>query len=110
MADDIDLPRSPTHHNIHHEHHQHQHEHEHEIGPAVALDNINTSRESLRNNANLGESSSGQVGTGHERGFVQPASYLRRRGLSHPMAPAQPERAVDAEEQMGLVSCSRSIW
>lgn len=41
---------------------------------------------------------------GHEGAFVQPASYLRRRGLSHPMAPAQPERAIDRAEQMGLVS------
>lgn len=103
MADDNDHPRSPTHHN-------HEHQHEHEISAAAALDNVNTSRESLHNNANLGESSSGRVGTGHERGFVQPASYLRRRGLSHPMAPSQPERAVDAEEQMGLVSGSCSIW
>ncbi|KAK1140714.1 AMP-activated serine/threonine-protein kinase regulatory subunit [Aspergillus melleus] len=38
---------------------------------------------------------------GHE-GFVQPSSYLRPRGLSHPMAPAQPERAIDREERQGL--------
>jgi len=103
MANDNDQPRSPT-------HHDHEHQHEHEISATAALDNVNTSREFLHNNANLGESSSGRVGTGHERGFVQPASYLRRRGLSHPMAPSQPERAVDAEEQMGLVSCSCSIY
>ncbi|KAH8427234.1 AMP-activated serine/threonine-protein kinase regulatory subunit [Aspergillus melleus] len=42
---------------------------------------------------------------GHE-GFVQPSSYLRPRGLSHPMAPAQPERAIDREERQGLVSLS----
>jgi hypothetical protein len=41
---------------------------------------------------------------GHEGAFVQPASYLRPRGFSYPMAPVQPERAVDQEEQMGLVS------
>lgn len=104
MAGDNDYPRSPTHHS-----HEHDHEHrqrQHEISAAVALDDVNTSRESLHKNANLGDSSSGRVGTGHERGFVQPASYLRRRGLSHPMAPSQPERAVDVEEQMGLVSRS----
>jgi 5'-AMP-activated protein kinase, regulatory gamma subunit len=109
MADDNDHPRSPTHHD-HNHNHNHQHQHQHEISAAVALDNVNTSRESLHNNANLGESNSGRAGTGHERGFVQPASYLRRRGLSHPMAPSQPERAVDAEEQMGLVSCSCRVW
>ncbi|KUL91176.1 hypothetical protein ZTR_00656 [Talaromyces verruculosus] len=103
MADDKDHPRSPTHHDHNHNHnHQHQHQHQHEVSAAVALDNVNASRGSLHNNANLGESNSGRAGTGHERGFVQPASYLRRRGLSHPMAPSQPERAVDAEEQMGL--------
>lgn len=105
MADDNDHPRSPTHHD-HNHNHNHQHQHQHEISAAVALDNVNASRESLHNNANLGERNSGRAGTGHERGFVQPASYLRRRGLSHPMAPSQPERAVDTEEQMGLVSCS----
>lgn len=111
MADDNDLPRSPTHHN-----HDPDHDHDHEISAALALDNVNTSRDSSYNNANLGESlssnssSSGRAGTGHERGFVQPASYLRRRGISHPMAPSKPERAVDAEEQMGLVSRSCSIW
>lgn len=99
MADDNDHPRSPT-------HHDHNHNHEHEISAAVALDNVNTTRESLHNNAHLGDSNSGRASTGHERGFVQPASYLRRRGLSRPMAPSQPERAVDAEEQMGLVSCN----
>lgn len=41
---------------------------------------------------------------GHEGAFVQPASYLRPRGFSYPMAPVQPERAIDQEEQMGLVS------
>lgn len=41
---------------------------------------------------------------GHEGGFVQPSSYLRPRGLSHPMAPVQPERAIDREERQGLVS------
>lgn len=84
---------------------------------ATALDSINTSRdphpfhadagENLSNSSSSGGGSSAshsRVSGGHERGFVQPASYLRRRGLSHPMAPSQPERAVDAEEQMGLVS------
>lgn len=42
---------------------------------------------------------------GHEGGFVQPASYLRPRGLSHPMTPVQPERAIDRDERLGLVSC-----
>ena len=40
-------------------------------------------------------------------GFVQPSSYLRQRGLSHPMAPAtavHPERPIDREERQGLVS------
>lgn len=50
---------------------------------------------------------------GHEGPFVQPASYLRPRGVSHPMPPAQPERAIDREERQGLVfplcsSCSLS--
>ncbi|KAI9043459.1 AMP-activated serine/threonine-protein kinase regulatory subunit SNF4 [Aspergillus affinis] len=39
---------------------------------------------------------------GPEGGFVQPSSYLRPRGLSHPMAPTQPERAIDREERQGL--------
>ncbi|EAW13152.1 AMP-activated serine/threonine-protein kinase regulatory subunit SNF4 [Aspergillus clavatus NRRL 1] len=39
---------------------------------------------------------------GHEGPFVQPSSYLRPRGLSHPMPPAQPERAIDREEREGL--------
>ncbi|KAL1966875.1 hypothetical protein VTN77DRAFT_3840 [Rasamsonia byssochlamydoides] len=39
---------------------------------------------------------------GHEGGFVQPASYLRPRGLSHPMTPMLPERAIDRDEQLGL--------
>ncbi|OJJ37347.1 hypothetical protein ASPWEDRAFT_449625 [Aspergillus wentii DTO 134E9] len=39
---------------------------------------------------------------GHEGPFVQPASYLRPRGVSHPMPPAQPERAIDREERQGL--------
>lgn len=40
-------------------------------------------------------------------GFVQPSSYLRQRGLSHPMTPASavhPERPIDREERQGLVS------
>lgn len=44
------------------------------------------------------------TGAGHEVSYVQPASYLRPRGLSHPMAPLHPDRAIDREEQMGLVS------
>ncbi|KAK6822274.1 hypothetical protein RU639_006629 [Aspergillus parasiticus] len=40
--------------------------------------------------------------SGHEGSFVQPSSYLRPRGLSHPMPPAQPERAIDREERQGL--------
>ncbi|KAL5366088.1 hypothetical protein BJX96DRAFT_25608 [Aspergillus floccosus] len=38
----------------------------------------------------------------HEAGFVQPSSYLRPRGLSRPMPPSQPERAIDREERQGL--------
>lgn len=45
----------------------------------------------------------GAGGGGQEVGFVQPASYLRTRALSHPMAPIQPERAIDRDEQLGLV-------
>lgn len=41
---------------------------------------------------------------GHERGFVQPSSYLRSRPPSHPMPPSQPDRAIDREERQGLVS------
>ncbi|KAE8322134.1 nuclear protein SNF4 [Aspergillus sergii] len=40
--------------------------------------------------------------SGHEGSSVQPSSYLRPRGLSHPMPPAQPERAIDREERQGL--------
>lgn len=36
---------------------------------------------------------------------MYPASFLRPRGLSHPMPPAQPERAIDREERQALVSC-----
>ncbi|XRM45376.1 AMP-activated serine/threonine-protein kinase regulatory subunit [Aspergillus tubingensis] len=39
---------------------------------------------------------------GHEGGFVYPAFFLRPRGLSHPMPPAQPERAIDREERQAL--------
>ncbi|RAK99505.1 AMP-activated serine/threonine-protein kinase regulatory subunit SNF4 [Aspergillus ibericus CBS 121593] len=39
---------------------------------------------------------------GHEGVFVHPASFLRPRGLSHPMPPAQPERAIDREERRAL--------
>ncbi|KAL1999226.1 hypothetical protein VTN02DRAFT_4872 [Thermoascus thermophilus] len=39
---------------------------------------------------------------GHEGGFVQPSSYLRPRGQSIPMTLAQPERAVDRDERLGL--------
>jgi hypothetical protein len=42
--------------------------------------------------------------SGHEGGFVQPSSYLRQRPLSHPMTPAQPERAIDRDERLALVS------
>lgn len=35
---------------------------------------------------------------------MQPSSYLRPRGLSRPMTPAQPERAVDRDERLALVS------
>jgi len=45
---------------------------------------------------------------GHEGLIVQPSSYLRPRGLSHPMAfvtaGALSERAIDREERQGLVS------
>lgn len=54
----------------------------------------------------------------HEGPFVQPSSYLRPRGLSHPMASAasaQSERAIDREERQGLVSlffwfCCRIVF
>ncbi|EYE91772.1 AMP-activated serine/threonine-protein kinase regulatory subunit SNF4 [Aspergillus ruber CBS 135680] len=43
---------------------------------------------------------------GHEGPIVQPSSYLRPRGLSHPMAfataGALSERAIDREERQGL--------
>ncbi|OJJ77320.1 hypothetical protein ASPBRDRAFT_36541 [Aspergillus brasiliensis CBS 101740] len=39
---------------------------------------------------------------GHEGGFVYPAFFLRPRGLSHPMGPPQPERAIDREERQAL--------
>jgi hypothetical protein len=57
-------------------------------------------------NASTSTSSGGstRTGGGHERGFVRPSSYLRRRTLSHPMAPTQPVRPIDVEEQNGLVS------
>lgn len=41
---------------------------------------------------------------GHGVGFVQPASYLRSRDHLIPMAPIQPARAIDGDEQLGLVS------
>ncbi|QKX58405.1 uncharacterized protein TRUGW13939_05527 [Talaromyces rugulosus] len=55
-------------------------------------------------NASASTSSGGstRTGGGHERGFVRPSSYLRRRTLSHPMAPTQPVRPIDVEEQNGL--------
>lgn len=107
MADEDHLTSIPPHH--------FPTDHDLEISSA-ALDNVNPA-----DNANLGESSSSnsssgggvvggrsssrsRVSGGHERRFVQPSSYLRPRGLPHPMASSQPERAVDAEEQMGLVS------
>ncbi|PGG96422.1 hypothetical protein GX51_07828 [Blastomyces parvus] len=40
--------------------------------------------------------------SGHEPGFVQPSSYLRPRGLSRPITPAPPERAVDRDERLVL--------
>lgn len=47
---------------------------------------------------------------GHEGPIVQPSSYLRPRGLSHPMAfataGALSERAIDREERQGLVCVS----
>lgn len=121
------VPRTPTDHildfneneieNIH----DHDHDHEHEISAATASDNVHTSRayphhhtnleaapDSNANDPGASHPNISRVGPGHERGFVQPASYLRRRGLSHPMAPSQPERAVDAEEQMGLVSTTKA--
>jgi 5'-AMP-activated protein kinase, regulatory gamma subunit len=105
MADDdhlTSIPRSPT-----------DHEHEQQEISAAALDSINHHNHNPNLGESLSSSSSGgggssssrsRVNSGHERGFVQPASYLRRRGLSHPMAASQPERAGDSEEQMGLVS------
>lgn len=41
---------------------------------------------------------------GHEGAFVQPSSYLRPQADSIPMTPALPERAVDRDERLGLVS------
>ena len=38
--------------------------------------------------------------------FVQPASFLRPRGLSQPMTPAVPESALERDQRIGLVSCS----
>ncbi|QMW33246.1 hypothetical protein G4B84_008677 [Aspergillus flavus NRRL3357] len=46
----------------------------------------------------------------HEGNFVQPSSYLRPRGLSHPMPPAQPERAIDREERQGLRGAGVAKW
>lgn len=49
----------------------------------------------------------------HEDAFVQPSSYVRPRGLSHPMAPAAAalsERAIDHEERQGLVSSFFSFF
>lgn len=54
-----------------------------------------------------------RIPSGHEGPFVQPSSYLRQRGLSHPMAPAATalsERAIDREERQGLVSLSFPLW
>ncbi|KAE8335330.1 hypothetical protein BDV24DRAFT_156135 [Aspergillus arachidicola] len=48
--------------------------------------------------------------SGHEGSFVQPFSYLRPRGLSHPMPPAQPERAIDREERQGLRGARVAKW
>ncbi|KJK68555.1 CBS domain protein [Aspergillus parasiticus SU-1] len=48
--------------------------------------------------------------SGHEGSFVQPSSYLRPRGLSHPMPPAQPERAIDREERQGLRGARVANW
>ncbi|KAE8307014.1 hypothetical protein BDV41DRAFT_569409 [Aspergillus transmontanensis] len=48
--------------------------------------------------------------SGHEGSFVQPSSYLRPRGLSHPMPPAQPERAIDREERQGLRGARVAKW
>ncbi|KAH3425707.1 hypothetical protein KXW09_004224 [Aspergillus fumigatus] len=42
------------------------------------------------------------IAHGHEGPFVQPSSYLRPRGLSHPMRSSEPERAIDREEREGL--------
>jgi hypothetical protein len=51
-------------------------------------------------------SSSPRGSASHESGFVQPSSYLRQRPMSRPMSSAQPERVIDREERMALVSCS----
>jgi len=42
------------------------------------------------------------VNPGHE-GFVQPSSYLRPRGQSHPMPHAEPESAIERDQRIGLV-------
>lgn len=45
-----------------------------------------------------------ETGIGHEvTGFVQPSSYLRSRGASHPMPHAEPESAIERDQRIGLV-------
>jgi hypothetical protein len=74
---------------------------------STALSHENKDRAPIgRSNSSSGRLPDHSVAKGgHEGVFVQPASYLRPRGLSHPMTPAQPERAIDQDEQLGLVSC-----
>lgn len=60
------------------------------------------SEQSVGSNSN-GDPSRTLARAGHE-GFVQPSSYLRPQAHSHPVTPAQPERTIDREERLGLVS------
>ncbi|KAE8369582.1 nuclear protein SNF4 [Aspergillus caelatus] len=70
--------------------------------PASPITTTTPITTSIRNTNNLTSIPSRHPVSGHEGGFVQPSSYLRPRGLSHPMPPTQPERAIDREERQGL--------
>lgn len=67
------------------------------------------SEQSVGSNSNgdLSRTQDGRVvaKAGHE-GFVQPSSYLRPQAHSNPVMPAEPERAIDRDERLGLVSSS----
>ncbi|KAE8411434.1 nuclear protein SNF4 [Aspergillus pseudocaelatus] len=70
--------------------------------PASPITTTTPITTSIRTTNNLTSIPSRHPVSGHEGGFVQPSSYLRPRGLSHPMPPTQPERAIDREERQGL--------